>query len=109
LLSADDVELLHDADSGFDGERPLGSLCTAPLAGCHREVASSHQVAVGDAVDAGVVQVEPCLSEHLVSGHRRAEAELAAVDVHLHVTVSMNPMDGRRLIRALPFSRLARR
>ncbi len=32
LLGADDVELLHYADSGFDGELPVGSLCAAPLA-----------------------------------------------------------------------------
>lgn len=32
LLGADDVELLHYADSGFDGELPVGSLCSAPLA-----------------------------------------------------------------------------
>jgi N-acetyl-1-D-myo-inositol-2-amino-2-deoxy-alpha-D-glucopyranoside deacetylase len=32
LLGADDVELLHYADSGFDGELPIGSLCSAPLA-----------------------------------------------------------------------------
>jgi N-acetyl-1-D-myo-inositol-2-amino-2-deoxy-alpha-D-glucopyranoside deacetylase len=32
LLGTDDVELLHYADSGFDGELPVGSLCAAPLA-----------------------------------------------------------------------------
>lgn len=31
LLGTDDVELLHHADSGFDGELAEGSLCSAPL------------------------------------------------------------------------------
>ena len=83
LLGADDVELLHYADSGFDGELPAGSLCAAPL-----DELTAWLVGRLHELDADVMVIIDGSDGHRDHLHVRAAAE-QAVTMHATATLVM--------------------